>query len=94
MGAPGLSFRSADQLLPAVNLVRMHPMPFGQLRNRHINRSASSATFALNAASKFLRDFVISLAPSVKTEQDASHLNGWSQIRGPLQGCVGQRLWA
>jgi ATP-binding cassette, subfamily B, bacterial HlyB/CyaB len=25
-----------DQLLPAVNLVRMHAMPLGQLRNRHI----------------------------------------------------------
>jgi hypothetical protein len=32
-----------------------------------------------------LRDFVISLAPSIVTEQDASHLNGWSHIRGPLQ---------
>jgi hypothetical protein len=32
-----------------------------------------------------LRDFVISLAPSLKTEQHASHLNSWSQIRGPLQ---------
>jgi hypothetical protein len=31
-----------------------------------------------------LRDFVISLAPSLKTEQHASHLNSWSQIRGPL----------
>jgi hypothetical protein len=31
-----------------------------------------------------LRDFIISLAPSIVTEQDASHLNGWSHIRGPL----------
>src|SRR5208283_20513 len=49
------------------------------------SRKASKATFALNAASNFLRDFVISLAPLVKTEQDATHLNRWSQNRGPLQ---------
>src|SRR5208283_1694991 len=49
------------------------------------SRKASKATFALNAASSFLRDFVISLAPLVKTEQDATHLNRWSQNRGPLQ---------
>ena len=60
-------------------------MPLGQIRNRHIlPQRIQRATFALNAASNFLRDFVISLATSVKTEQDASHLNGWSQIRGPL----------
>jgi hypothetical protein len=32
-----------------------------------------------------LRDFVISLAPFVKTEQVTSHLNDWSQNRGLLQ---------
>ena len=42
-------------------------MALRQLRNRQISPgSASNATFALNVASNFLRDFVISLAPSVK----------------------------
>ena len=46
-------------LLPGIHLVRMHPVPLRQFRNRRISRSASSAIFALNAASNFLRDFVI-----------------------------------
>jgi hypothetical protein len=63
----------------------MHPVPLGKLRNRRILRSASSATLASDAASNFLRDFVILLAPSVKTEQDESrteqdvaHIDRWS----------------
>ena len=47
-------------LLPGINLVRMHPVPLRQLRTVASSRSASSATFALNAASNFWRDFVIS----------------------------------
>ena len=42
---------------------------------------SDAGNFALGGFSKF----VISLAPSIVTEQDASHLNGWSHIRGPLQ---------
>ena len=35
-------------------------MPLGQIRNRHIlPQRIQRATFALNAASNFLRDFVI-----------------------------------
>ena len=39
----------------------------------------------LNAASNFLREFVILPLHPFLTEQDPSHLNDWSQIRGPLQ---------
>ena len=46
-------------LLPGINLVRMHPVPLRQFRTVASSRSASSAIFALNAASNFLRDFVI-----------------------------------
>jgi hypothetical protein len=43
-----------------LNLIRMHPVPLLKFRNRRILRSASSAIFALKAASNFWRDFVIS----------------------------------
>ena len=37
----------------------MHPVPLRQFRNRRILAQRPSAIFALNAASNFLRDFVI-----------------------------------
>src|SRR5208337_3646870 len=47
-------------LLPGIDLVRMHAVPLRKLGNRRFLASASSAILALNAASNFLRDFVIS----------------------------------
>lgn len=50
-----------NELLPGVNLVRMNPVPLGQLSNCRVLGTASRPIFAFTAASNFLRVFVMPL---------------------------------
>jgi hypothetical protein len=58
----------------------MHPVSLRPSGTVDSFLSACNATLALNAAPNFLRDLVTSIAPSVMTEQNASHCNDLYKI--------------
>ena len=68
-------------LLPAINLVRVNAVPLRQLRHRRYLAQCLQAILALNAASNFLRDLVISVLRRLRQSRTLHTLRS-----GPISG--------